>query len=131
MVVVAGYVPRHAGLAALEAALAEAGRTGERLVVVNAGAEREPWSAGLADPRDIDATCRGLAVTGVAYEVRQPCRGRPPAVELIEAAEATGARLVVVGLRRESPLGTVGSRSTAQRVLLDAACDVLAVRPAP
>ena len=46
MSIVVGYVPRREGLAALEAAVAEALRRNEPLVVVNAGADADPFGSG-------------------------------------------------------------------------------------
>ena len=128
MTIVVGYVPRRQGLAALEAAVAESARTGERLVVVNAGPDGEPRGTGLADRRDIDALCRVLADRGVPHEVHQPTRGLAPADELLRTAEDVGARVLVVGLRHGHPLGAAGGGSTVRQVLLDAGCDVLVVR---
>ncbi|MGG5259231.1 universal stress protein [Phycicoccus avicenniae] len=127
MTIVVGYVPRRDGLAALEAAVAEAVRTCEPLVVVNAGPDGSPRRAALADPRDIDAVCRPLADAGVPHEVRQPARGLAPADELVTAAEACAARLLVIGIRPRRPLGG-GTDGTVGEVLRLAGCDVLVVR---
>ncbi len=54
--------------------------------------------------------------------------GRDVSEEVVEAAEAEQARLVVIGLRRRSPTGKFLFGSTAQRILLDADCPVLAVK---
>ncbi|PKW26839.1 universal stress protein [Phycicoccus duodecadis] len=127
MTIVVGYVPRREGLAALDAALAEAERARERLVVVNAvmaGERRD-----LADPRDVASLCRRLAEIGVPYELVQPSRGRSAAEELLAAVAEHRARLVVVGLRASQPLGS-HPRSTVRQVLTEVGCDVLAVRPA-
>ncbi len=128
MTIVVGYVPRRQGLAALEAAVSESARTGERLVVVNAGPDGEARRAGLADRRDIDALCRVLVDLDVPYEVHQPAGGLAPADELLRTAQAVGARVLVVGLRHGHPLGREGGGSTVRQVLLDAGCDVLVVR---
>ncbi|MER6941895.1 universal stress protein [Nocardioides sp. NPDC000441] len=42
---------------------------------------------------------------------------------------STGARLIVIGLRRRSPVGKALLGSDAQRILLDAGVPVLAVKP--
>ncbi|MBM6401591.1 universal stress protein [Phycicoccus sonneratiae] len=127
MTIVVGYVPRRDGLAALEAAVAEAARTAQPLLVVNAGTDAEPRRRGLADRRDIDALCACLADVGVPHEVRQPSRGLAPADELVQAAAGCSARLLVVGLRRRRPAGVGTGGSTLSGVLADADCDVLVV----
>lgn len=126
MTIVVGYVPRSDGLAALEAALAEAVRRDEPLVVVNAGADADPRGAGRAQRRDIEAMCADLAGRGVPVEVRQPARGLAPADELLEAVRACGARLLVVGLRDGGRPGS--GDTTVVRLLVEAECDVLVSR---
>ena len=49
---------------------------------------------------------------------------------VLEVADEVGATLVVVGVRHRSPVGKMLLGSVAQRVILDAHCPVLAVKPA-
>jgi nucleotide-binding universal stress UspA family protein len=72
-----------------------------------------------------------LAASGVAYEIRIAADAQDSAEELIRTAETTGADFIVIGLRRRSPVGKLLLGSNAQRVLLDAACPVLAVKAEP
>ena len=69
-----------------------------------------------------------LEEAGVEHDIRQLVRGFEPAEDLISIAEANGAELLVIGLRRRSPVGKLILGSNAQRVLLDAPCPVLAVK---
>jgi nucleotide-binding universal stress UspA family protein len=55
-------------------------------------------------------------------------RGHEPAEDLINIAEACDADLIVIGLRRRTPVGKLILGSNAQRILLDAPCPVLAVK---
>ena len=57
-------------------------------------------------------------------------RGQEPAEDLIAAAEEFGAELIVIGLRRRSPVGKLLMGSDAQRILLDSPVPVLAVKAA-
>ncbi len=128
MTVVVGYVPGPSGEAALEAALTEADRRRESLLVVNVGL---PDAAN--DPRFLDEGERmrladRLLFAGAAFEIEQLVRGRDAADELVEAAERVGASVLVIGMRRRSPTGKLLFGSQAQRVLLDADCPVLAVK---
>ncbi len=52
-----------------------------------------------------------------------------PADDLITAAEDSGASLIVIGLRRRTPRRKLILGASAQRILLDAPCPVLAVKP--
>lgn len=128
--VVVGYVPKPEGEAALHRAVAEAKLRGARLVVVNShrgGNEFDGDAATQAD-RDMEEVRRALDESGVEYDVRQLVRGFEPAEDLISIAEANSAELIVIGLRRRSPVGKLILGSNAQRVLLDAHCPVLAVK---
>ena len=57
-------------------------------------------------------------------------RGREAHEEILSVARERRAELVVIGLRRRSPVGKLPMGSTAQRVLLEATCPVLAVKAA-
>ncbi|MGY2703896.1 MULTISPECIES: universal stress protein [unclassified Nocardioides] len=128
--VVVGYVPKPEGEAALNRAVEEAKLRGARLVVVNSrrGGTDFDADASTQAERDMDAVRKVLDGTGVEYDVRQLVRGFEPAEDLISIAEANAAELIVIGLRRRSPVGKLILGSNAQRVLLDAHCPVLAVK---
>ena len=64
----------------------------------------------------------------MTYDVRQLVRGFEAAEDLVSVAEAHDAELIVIGLRRRTPVGKLILGSNAQRVLLDAHCPVLAVK---
>ncbi|GAA1152049.1 universal stress protein [Nocardioides aquiterrae] len=128
--VVVGYVPKPEGEAALNHAVAEAKLRGAKLVVVNShrGGSEFDADASTQAERDMNAVRRILDGSGVEYDVRQLVRGFEPAEDLISIAEANAAELIVIGLRRRSPVGKLILGSNAQRVLLDAHCPVLAVK---
>ncbi|GAB2447232.1 universal stress protein [Nocardioides hungaricus] len=128
--VVVGYVPKPEGEAALNKAVDEARLRNAKLVVVNShrgGSEFDGNTSTQAD-RDMDAVRQKLEGAGVEFDVRQLVRGFEPAEDLISIAEANEAELIVIGLRRRSPVGKLILGSNAQRVLLDAHCPVLAVK---
>jgi hypothetical protein len=118
--IVVGYSSKPEGRAALKRALSEARLRGAALVVVDTSPEVE--SNDLTNE---------LSVSGVSYEIRIPADVQESAEELIRIAETTDADFIVIGLRRRSPVGKLLLGSNAQRVLLDAACPVLAVKAEP
>jgi nucleotide-binding universal stress UspA family protein len=128
--VVVGFVPKPEGEAALEAGIREALLRKSRLVLVNShrgGAEFDGAKSQQAED-DMVAVRARLDDAGLDYEIRQLVRGFEPAEDLISIAEANEAELLVIGLRRRSPVGKLILGSNAQRVLLDAHCPVLAVK---
>lgn len=127
MVVVVGYVPNAEGTAALQRAVEETRLRRGRLVVVNSKSDAFIDNS-FASAGQLDAVRDLLEGSGVEHEVRQPARGREPADELLDAAAEIEADLVVIGLRRRSPVGKLILGSNAQRVLLEASCPVLAVK---
>lgn len=128
MTIVVGYIPSPQGLAAVDAAIEEALLRDERLVVVNSGVLGDYSGPSFADPKDLDALDAQLGEKGIPHEVRQSTRGLAPAEEILSVAAEVSADLIVIGVRKRSPLGKVVTGSTAQQVLLDATCAVLAVK---
>jgi nucleotide-binding universal stress UspA family protein len=126
--IVVGYIPTPEGLAALKSAIELAKRGSAHLTVVNTGRAGNYADPTFATAQDIDAIDLQLANADIAHDVRQPTSGRVAADEILSAAEEVGADLVVIGVRRRSPVGKLVTGSTAQQVLLEAPCSVLAVK---
>lgn len=120
--VVVGYVPKPEGEAALDTAIAEARLRGADLVVVSSQRQRDTSEI------DLGPVQRTLEASGVPFDLRRLERGFEAAEDLVSVAEAHEAELIVIGLRRRTPLGKLILGSNAQRVLLDAHCPVLAVK---
>jgi nucleotide-binding universal stress UspA family protein len=128
MTVLVGYIPDQYGEAALAAGIEEAQRRGTGLLVLNASR-----GDALVDKRYLGDAQRGdlerrLADAGVPHEVRQSV-GVDPADDLVEAAREAEDPVIVIGMRHRSPVGKLIMGSTAQRILLDAPCWVIAVKP--
>lgn len=121
--VVIGYVPKPEGDAALLAGIEEARRRGAPVVVVHALLDDDPEPGYVAEVR------AALAESGLEHELRVLERGHDASDELVDVAEELDAELIVIGLRRRSPVGKLILGSNAQRVLLDAPCPVLTVKP--
>ncbi len=128
MTVVVGYSPDEYGRAAVDHAAEAARERGERLVLVNATTGHSLVDPGHAGDDDLTAVVDGLRSTGLDVDVRHDVV--PDVADaVIAAAEEEQARLVVVGVRRRTPVGKLLLGSVAQRVILEATCPVLAVKP--
>jgi nucleotide-binding universal stress UspA family protein len=127
-VVVVAYTPRADGRAALHRAVEEARLRGLRLVVVNASRGDALVDPAFAAPEDVAEVRTLLDDTGVPHEIRQQPSGHEPADQVVDIADEVGAELIVIGMRRRSAVGKLLLGSTAQRILLDARCPVLAVK---
>ncbi|ANC29987.1 universal stress protein [Isoptericola dokdonensis] len=119
MAIVVGHLSTAEGSEALGAAVAEARRRGTELVLVTGSPD--------GASSELDALAERLAGAGVAHRV-VPGTG-DLADDLVRTAAESGAELIVIGLRRRSPVGKLILGSGAQRILLDAPCPVLAVKP--
>ena len=128
MTVVVGYVRTPEGEAALAAAVEQL-REGERLIVVNKP-EPDELEGEFSAEQDSDALHNNLAEQGVDAQVVDLYADDEPATLIVEQATVHAARLIVIGLRRRSPVGKILLGSTAQSVLFDAPCPVLSVRGA-
>jgi nucleotide-binding universal stress UspA family protein len=128
--IVVGYIDTPEGLAAVERAILEARERHAALIIVNS--QRGGASLDRETAERIDAAVEQVAERarerGLDVRVRQLVRDADPASDLISVAEEENADLIVIGLRRRSPVGKLILGSNAQSVLLDAPCPVLAVK---
>jgi len=125
--IVVGYVPSAEGQAALRRAIAEARLPRTGLLVLNT-VSNVVDDPGYVPVQELELVRSQLAASGLVHELRQVARGNEPVEEIVDAAWEVDAQLIVIGLRRRSAVGKLVSGSTAQRILLDARCAVLAVK---
>jgi len=126
--IVVGYVPTAEGVAALDRAIELAQQDGAQVTVVNTGRGDNYADPTFATAEDLDSIDLRLANADLTHDVRQPTSGRTAAEEILAAVTELDADLVVIGVRRRSPVGKLVTGSTAQQVLLDVPCAVLAVK---
>ncbi|TWP35198.1 universal stress protein [Leekyejoonella antrihumi] len=123
MTIVVGYVPTPEGNAALERAVQEArARQGDLVVVDLSRHERN-------DPSELEARAAELAGGDVRFQTQGVEDGKDSVDTILAVAVEHDADLLVIGLRRRTPVGKLILGAQAQRILLDAACPVLAVKP--
>jgi nucleotide-binding universal stress UspA family protein len=127
--VLVGYLPTPEGEAAFTAALDEARRRQEPLVVVNSPREGAPVSAVVAPDAVVEQLTARAAADGVRVDVRQEAHAGELSDAILRVATEADASVIVIGLRKRSPVGKLLMGSTAQRILLDADRPVLAVKP--
>jgi nucleotide-binding universal stress UspA family protein len=127
--IVVGFIRSAEGQAAVDAAVEEVRRRGGRLVVVHSakGGDQDAETV-VADRDALEALEGRLRGDGVEAVVRDFARGNDPADDLVDVADAEQAVLIVIGLRRRSPVGKLLLGSNAQQILLKADCPVLAVK---
>lgn len=130
MSIVVGFIPTSEGKAALQAAAAEAEERKRPLVVVNSNLGGDRWKTAQAErvEEELEKVKAKLESEGIEYKIRTLVRGNDPAEDILAVAEEVGATLIVIGLRRRSPVGKLLLGSNAQRILLDSDCPVLAVK---
>ena len=130
MTIVVGYLKTDEGEAALDRAIDEARLRDDRVIVVHSmrGGERDEGDRVMAYREQLEAIRARLAAEGLDGDVREFVRGRSPDEDVLEAAEESGADLIVIGLRRRSPVGKLVLGSNAQTILLNAECPVLTVK---
>ncbi len=130
MKIVAGFIQSPEGTAALQRAVEEARLRDGELVVVHSmrGGERDELENVLTYREAFEKLEEQLEGEGVRYRLVEYARGNSPAEDLIAAADDETADLIVIGIRRRSPVGKLVLGSNAQDVLLGASCAVLAVK---
>lgn len=133
MLIATGFLRSPEGRAALDAAATEALERDARLLVVHSmrGGERDELDQIRAyDAAFEEATAR-LSERGVNHEVKRYARGASPAEDLLQCARDEDVDLLVIGIRRRSPVGKLILGSNAQDIILQADCPVLCVKAPP
>lgn len=129
MTIVIGYVPTPVGEAALDAALAEAAKTGDDVVILNSPRRGSTVDADLIDTDAGELLRQRAAEAGVTATVDQSEHGDDIVGAFQALVERENPRLVVIGLRRRTPMGKLLMGSDAQRLLLELDVPILAVKP--
>ena len=128
MSVVVMFSPDVFGRVALSYGATEAARRGERLVIVNPTKGDAYVDNKFARDAELTALQTALDRLEVESEVRHEVV-QDIAGAVLQAASETGGTLIVVGIRPRTPVGKLLLGSVAQRLILDAECPVLAVKP--
>ena len=128
MTILVAYVPRPEGQAALDKGIEIAKRRGEHLLVVNASPGGRKNDPSAVDVQDCERVQGLLKNTGINAEFMQLVRGRNAVDEIEMLIESLNASLLIIGLRKRSPVGKLILGSVAQELLISASCPVLAVK---
>lgn len=123
MSVAVGYVATQEGRAALSAAIREAALRRTDLQILGP----VPGQGSKDAEADIRNAIADAAAAGVPAFLRGG-DGDEAADLMIDASYEEDVELVVIGVRRRSPVGKLFLGSTAQRVILEAGCPVTAVK---
>lgn len=127
--VVVGYIASAEGDAAVGQGIAEAKLRGCSLVVVYSDQGEKVDSAPATDREtSLEHVHERLRDSGVPHDVRHILRSKDPVGDVLEAADEAEADLIVIGIRRRSPVGKLVLGSHSQSILLEANIPVLAVK---
>ena len=132
MSVIIGYSPSPQGEAALRAGLREARLLSSPVLVASHAYHDPEHGITTATESFVQQALREAAAASgeqvpatVEVEVGE---GRDVGEFLLEVAHRPAARLLVIGLRRKSPIGKLNLGASARRVVLGSPCPVLAVK---
>ena len=128
MTILVAYVPRPEGRAALDKGIEIATRRNERLVVINAGPGGRQEDPSIVNGYEAERVEERLAALPIRAEFRQFVRGNSAIEEIEELVTTLQVSVLVIGLRKRSPVGKLLLGSMAQDILLNVNCPVLAVK---
>ncbi|WP_369067127.1 universal stress protein [Kocuria carniphila] len=127
MSIILGYVPNERGEAAFAKALSMAVELDQELIIINSSGRHSHTDPHLAAESDLEKLVTRAQDAGISARAVRGDGGDGPDA-LIEASEAAGVEMLVIGIRKRSQVGKLLLGSDAQRILLDATCPVLAVK---
>lgn len=123
MTILVAYTSSPEGREALTRGIGEAHLRSSDLLIVNTGRGHHDL-----DPEEVEELERRLGEAGLALTIESSVLS-DPGDSVIQIAQERNVDMIVIGLRHRSRVGKLILGSTVQRVLLEATCPVLAVRP--
>ena len=127
MKIIVGYRPTPEGAAALNYALQQHSRSNAPLLILHSSEPLDEATQPSLE-QQIDALSTQLTTAGIQHDIRSIDPHADPAEAILDAQAQTEGELIVIGVRRRSPVGKLILGSTAQRVILEADCAVVAVK---
>lgn len=82
----------------------------------------------MADTRDVERVEKLLSESGIDATFKQFVRGKSAIEEIEEMVDSLQVSLLIIGLRKRTPVGKLFLGSVAQEILLSVPCPVLAVK---
>ena len=128
MTVLVAYVPRPEGQAALDKGIEIATKNNEQLVVVNAGPGGRSDDPNVVTGYEVERVEERLTTLPIKAEFKVFVRGNSAIEEIEEMVQTLQVTVLVIGLRKRSPVGKLLLGSMAQDILLNVPCPVLAVK---
>jgi nucleotide-binding universal stress UspA family protein len=128
MSILLAYIHTPEGDAALSAAIDEARRRGTKADVVTVTRPVAETDTSMSTEQRLDAVTAVFEAAGVEVEIHQLPAGTDRAGGILSVVEETSPDLVVIGMRRRSPVGELLVGSTSQRIMRLAECPVLLVK---
>jgi len=127
--IVVGYVASPEGEAAIRQGIAEAKLRSCTVVVVYSdhGSQLDSATA-LERAEALDRVHALLHASDVDHDLRHLVRGKDPVRDVLDVADEMQADLIVIGIRRRTPVGKLVLGSNSQSILLEANIPVLAVK---
>jgi nucleotide-binding universal stress UspA family protein len=127
--IVVGYVASPEGEAAVRQGIVEAQLRKVKLIVVYSdhGAQLDSATA-VERSEQLERVHALLHTTDVEHDLRHLVRGKDPVHDVLDVADEIEADLIVIGIRRRTPVGKLVLGSNSQSILLEASIPVLAVK---
>ena len=127
--VVVGYVASPEGEAAVRQGIVEAKLRGGRILVIYSdyGSQLDSATA-IERTKALERVHDMLHRAEVEHDLRHLVRDQDPVRDVLDAAAEIDADLIVIGIRRRTPVGKLVLGSNSQSILLEASIPVLAVK---
>jgi nucleotide-binding universal stress UspA family protein len=127
--VVVGYVASPEGEAAVKQGIAEAKLRGCMVMVVYSDhGEKLDSATAVQRAEALDRVHALLHAADVEHDLRHLVRGKDPVSDVLDTATELNAELIVIGIRKRTPVGKLVLGSHSQSILLEASIPVLAVK---
>ena len=127
--VVVGYVASPEGEAAVKQGIAEAKLRGCMVMVVYSDhGEKLDSATAVQRAEALERVHALLHAADVEHDLRHLVRGKDPVSDVLDTATELNAELIVIGIRKRTPVGKLVLGSHSQSILLEASIPVLAVK---